>query len=221
MTLLSIASADNSKQPVPNQTTYNVDDPNFWFGWKRNTSLETSIFDLIKENRLTARQLVDKATEANPEYAFYVGLLYYIGYQSFDGVPFPRNQLKSLQYFNKAKSAQYLIPYINYYIGMILWNGYDGVVKNKERAKQFLSHAGTPESFLVLAAISYDNPAEQLNWYKQLAYTGEWRAMLTVAHWYNIGRGTQRNIGEAYYWYSKACHENISFACDQLKNFDL
>lgn len=221
-TLLSLASANNEEQnSIANHHTYNVDDPNFWVGWKRDTYIETSIFQMIKKERLTVRQLTEKADKLNPEYAFYVGLLYYIGNQSYDGATFTRNQLKALDYFNTAKSAQYLMPYINYYIGMILWNGYDGVTKNKAGAKQHLSASGTPESFLVLAAISFDNPSEQLNWYRQLAYTGEWRAILTVAHWYKIGRGTPKNIGEAYYWYSKACSEKIKFACEQLKSFNL
>lgn len=200
---------------------YNVDDLNFWREWKRDTSLETNIFNLVKSDRLSARELVNRATEANPEYAFYVGLLYYLGYEDYASVPFQRDHLKALRYFNMAKSERSLIPYINYYTGMILLNGYDGVAINKERGKQFLSHAGTPEAFLVLAAVNYDNPKEQLKWYTQLAYTGEWRAMLTVARWYEIGRGTSKNMGEAYYWYNETCQQNIEFACDKLKTFNL
>lgn len=196
---------------------YNVDDPNFWDGWKRDTTVETNVFEMVNSNRLSAKELIDYATEANPEHSFYVGLLYYLGYHTHASVPFQRDHKKSLQYFQKVGSHGYLSPYVDYYMGMILWKGLDGVPMNKIRAKTLLARAGTPESFLMLAVFNADNPNEQLNWYKKLAYTDDWRAILTVAYWYKIGRGTQRNMGEAYYWYNKACVQHINFACDQLK----
>lgn len=196
---------------------YNVDDPNFWNGWKRDTSAETTIFDVVNSNRLSANELIDYATEDHPEHAFYIGLLYYFGNHTHASVLFQRNHQKALQYFQKVGSYGYLAPYVDYYMGMILWKGLDGVPMNPIRAKILLSRSDTPESFLMLVAFNINNPNEQLNWYKKLAYTGDWRAILTVAHWYAIGRGTQRNLGESYYWYNKACTQHVKFACDKLK----
>lgn len=196
---------------------HNVDDPNFWEGWKRDTSVENNVLTLVNNSRLSAQDLIDYATEAHPEHAFYVGLLYYLGYHHHASVPFPRDHKKALQYFSKVRNHQYLMPYVNYYSGMILWNGYDGVTSNKRQAKQLLARSGTPESFLILAAINYDDPQEQLQWYKKLAYTDDWRAILTVAHWYSIGRGTHRNTGEAIYWYSKGCEQRIEDACEKIR----
>lgn len=197
---------------------YNVDSPDFWEGWKRDGDVELGVFEIINRDKLSAKELINRATEDSPEHSFYVGLLYYLGYHNHAGVPFQRDHKKALQYFNKAKNRTYLQPYINYYVGMILWNGYDGVASNKTRALQYLKQAGTPESFLILAAINYDRPSEQLYWYQQLAYTDDWRAMLTVAHWYAIGRGTGKNTGEAYYWYNRACNQNIPFACEKMRS---
>lgn len=195
---------------------YNTDDPNFWDGWQRDTAIETHVFNVVSNSQFSAQELLDYATEANPEYAFYVGLLYFSGYQSYATIPFKRDHKKALQYFQKVGNYGYLAPYADYYMGMILWNGYDGAPFNKIRAKTLLARAGTPESFLMLTVMNTDNPNVQLTWYKKLAYTDDWRAILTVAHWYNIGRGTRRNGGEAYYWYNKACVQKIAFACAQL-----
>ncbi|WP_077928919.1 tetratricopeptide repeat protein [Wohlfahrtiimonas populi] len=195
---------------------YNVDDPNFWDGWKRDTSVETNVFNVVNNSRFSAQELIDYATEAHPEHAFYVGLLYYLGYHNHAGVPFQRDHKKALQYFQKVGAYGYLSPYVDYYMGMIMWNGYDGAPLNKIRAKTLLARANTPESFLMLTAMNSDNPNEQLIWYKKLAYMDDWRAILTVAHWYNIGRGTRRNGGEAYYWYNKACAQRVAEACSKL-----
>lgn len=196
--------------------TYNADDPTFWDEWQRDTAIETHVFNVVNNSHFSAQELVDYATEAHPEHAFYVGLLYFSGYHSYATTPFKRNHKKALQYFQKIGNHGYLAPYADYYMGMILWKGYDGVASNKIRAKTLLARAGTPESFLMLTVMNADNPNEQLIWYKKLAYTDDWRAVLTVAHWYNIGRGTPQNHGESYYWYTKACALHIAFACTQL-----
>ncbi|GAA5097958.1 hypothetical protein GCM10023338_09850 [Wohlfahrtiimonas larvae] len=193
-----------------------MDDINFWDGWKRDTSIEKNVFTVVNNSRLSAPELIKYASNDNAEYAFYVGLLYYVGYRSHAGFPFQRNHKKALEFFQRVSSYGYLSPYVNYYMGMILWNGYDGAPMNKMRAKTLLARADTPESFLMLATINQDNPNEQLVWYKKLAYTDDWRAILTVAHWYNIGKGTIKNNGESYYWYSKACAQRIAFACTKL-----
>lgn len=201
---------------LPFAMAYNVDDPNFWDGWERDATIEKNIIELMNSKKMSANALLQQATAENPEQSFYVGVLYYVGFQTHAGVIFKKNHMKALQYFNQIKHHRYLMPYVNYYIGMILWSGQDGVTKDKNRSIQFLKTSGTPEAFLMLASIHYENPPQQLYWYKELAYTDDWRAILTVAHWYKIGRGTPTNKGEASYWYNKACYKDIKFACDQL-----
>lgn len=200
---------------------YNVDDPNFWNDWKRSGDVELRVAEIVNQEQLSAKTLLEYAVTEKKEYAFYTGLLYYFGFRNFAGTIFPRDHKKALTYFNLAKEDEYLQPFSLYYIGMILWNGYDGVAINRAQAQNSLKQAQTPESFLILAAINYENQSEQLYWYKQLAYTDDWHAMLTVAHWYKIGRGTEKNLGESYYWYNRACSQNIEFACKQLQDFKL
>lgn len=200
---------------------FNVDDPAFWKDWKREGAIEHQIMENINQERISAKELVDKANNGYAEHAFYLGVLYYLGYRSHASVMFERDHKKALSYFSKAQSQGYLQPYIHYYMGMILWNGEDGAPVNKPEAKAHLKSSATPESFLVLAAISYKNPSEQLYWYTQLAHTDDWRAILTVAHWYSIGRGTSPNNGEAHYWYERACKKEIEFACTQLKSIKI
>lgn len=198
----------------------NVDSPGFWDGWQRDDAMERSIVDYIRTQKLTAKALVQKADEDDAEYAFYLGLLYYYGTHDHGGEVFRRDHKKSLKYFSQVKDQPYLMPLVNYYLGMILWNGYDDVRKNHPMSLSLLNKSNTPEAFLMLAAFNYDDPAEQLAWYKKLAYTRDWRAMLTVAHWHMVGRGGSKKIGEALYWYTQACAQRIVYACDKVKQIN-
>lgn len=201
---------------------YDVDAPEFWDGWKRDDTVEMGIDEMIRNKRISAHQVEQLATEKNPEYSFYLALIYYYGYQKHADIVFERNYGKALQYFEYARARAFLQPYIDYYVGMIYMQGGDGVEQSYTIAKMGFEDSNTPEAFLRLALINYPDTYEQLEWYKKMAYTGEWRAIITVADWYEKGRkDLPASHEEAYYWYNMACLKNVNYACESLKRLTI
>ena len=115
-----------------------------------------------------------------------------------------------------------------YYLGTFYWNGI-GTEVNYKRAvqifKQLIEEMEDPDALFYLGyAYGNGTGAERddeisFSYYKRSALAGELTAKNNLADDYYLGRGTEKNIEEAIFWYEESAEDGNDDACCTIGRF--
>uniref|UniRef100_UPI004048C60F hypothetical protein n=1 Tax=Aliarcobacter sp. TaxID=2321116 RepID=UPI004048C60F len=170
----------------------------------------------VKQDLLKAKEYYEIAANAGHSKAYYnLGWLYYDD-TVHNNVVIKKDYVKALEYFKKA------VPYLDAtnIIGLFYENGY-GVEKNiSEAIKYYKSVAKSNEHASINLADYYDsikNYKEAFIYYENADKLNHSDAAYKLATYYELGRGTKKDINKAIEYYSKSATEKSKKALKKLK----
>lgn len=169
----------------------------------------------VKQDLLKAKEYYEIAGKAGHTRAYYnLGWLYYDD-TVHNNVVIKKDYVKALEYFKKA------VPYLDAtnMIGLFYENGY-GVEKNiPEAIKYYKSVAQNNEHASINLANYYDSIKdykEAFIYYENADKLNHSDAAYKLATYYELGRGTKKDINKAIEYYSKSGTEKSKKALKRL-----